>query len=134
MIEERYKTIRRNGCSLLNIQRFVSDRETLKPANFGTISSYFTLDSVTKIAYGKEFGWMAANEDLYHWNEMQTSLVPMTVLGAAIPAVGVLLNILRRVAGPSPKDAKGLGRALRLVPCLHRLYLDLTGLAWHKAS
>lgn len=93
-------------------ERYISDGAKSRPANFGEITADFTLDTLTKIAYGKELEWMAAHEDLYNWIKITTGLIPLTVFGAAVPTAGVILDVLRRISAPNPNDKKGVGRLM----------------------
>ncbi|KAJ4287284.1 hypothetical protein N0V90_012682 [Kalmusia sp. IMI 367209] len=77
------------------------------------IASYFTLDVISKIAFGQSCGFIALNNDPFGYMEN---------LKTFLPAVGIfgvfaeLTNILRipfiKAALPSSMDKRGLGRVM----------------------
>lgn len=46
-------------------RKYVSFGSGLKPLDVARIAQYFTLDSITRIAYGREFGYLATEEDVF---------------------------------------------------------------------
>ncbi|KAM7205433.1 cytochrome p450 [Naviculisporaceae sp. PSN 640] len=72
---------------------------------------YFTLDSFTKLAYGKPMGFMAADSDLYSYMAILEQSVPAIMLFGEWPILGkIFLNDwVLKLIGPKPTDKKGLG-------------------------
>ncbi|OCT52372.1 pisatin demethylase [Cladophialophora carrionii] len=81
------------------------------PIDFATFAQYFTLDSLTHIAFGRPFGFLTHNEDLYNYNKTSTAFFPVLELGTNFPWVHAILSspLLQALAGPKPEDKAGLG-------------------------
>lgn len=75
---------------------------------------YFTLDSITRIAFGEAFGYLATDSDVYGYIESLEIMMPRLSAVNDIPLLrkalfskwGLLLT------GPSKKDPKGWGKLL----------------------
>lgn len=93
-------------------ERHISTGGDLRVVDFSVLSSYYSLDVLTRIAYGRAFGWMKEDKDLYDWNKEASFLLPITVFSGAIPLAGRVFGWLRVLAGPSPKDKHGIGQVL----------------------
>ncbi|KAK0612494.1 cytochrome P450 [Bombardia bombarda] len=85
-----------------------------KLLDLATISQYFTLDSITKVAFGHEFGFLRKEEDVYEWVAMTTELGPAMVTAASIPYLAAIMStkFMMRITGPKPGDKRGFGRIL----------------------
>ncbi|KAF2442588.1 putative P450 monooxygenase [Karstenula rhodostoma CBS 690.94] len=77
------------------------------------VTSYFTLDIISKVAFGEPFGFLAANDDPFGYAANLKQILP------AIGWFGVyheLTNILRipfiKSSLPSSMDKRGLGRVM----------------------
>ena len=103
MIDERVQDL------IVLIQRIgVGQRQTI---DFARIAQYFTLDSLTHIAFGRPLGFLIENRDLYDYNESSTAFFPVLAMGASVPAVNNILKsrIVQFLAGPKAQDKAGLG-------------------------
>ena len=103
MIDERVQDL------ISLIQRLgVEQRETV---DFARIAQYFTLDSLTHIAFGRPLGFLHENRDLYDYNASSTAFMPVLAMGASVPIIGDILKsrIVQFLAGPKSKDKAGLG-------------------------
>jgi len=95
-------------------RKYLSTDKELKPMDFAKTAQYFTLDAVTKIAYGKEFGYLATDSDVYEYIETAEAYVPNLVILAEIP---YLWNLVKHpwvlnALGPKKTDQKGMGTIL----------------------
>ncbi|KAK3364921.1 hypothetical protein B0T24DRAFT_723929 [Lasiosphaeria ovina] len=74
--------------------------------------AYFTLDAITKIAYGKEFGYLAADKDIYDYIKTCEEQVPSLVVMAELPFLASRSGIPGRsaFAGPTPEAVALLQR------------------------
>lgn len=99
-------------------ERYISDDDkgVLRKMDLAAVMQYFTLDVITKIAYGKEFGWLETNQDLYGW---------MSTVQKAVPAIALMAEhpIMRKIfmsktfldwSGPKHSDKEGIGRVMGL--------------------
>lgn len=72
---------------------------------------YFTLDSLTDMAFGFPFGFLEKDEDLYEYNKSSTEFFPVMELATNVPAIWSIISsrLMQALAGPKPEDRKGLG-------------------------
>ncbi|WDK23181.1 cytochrome P450 [Colletotrichum graminicola] len=87
---------------------------TREKTDFADLSRFFTLDVITRLAYGKEFGWVEASEDLYGYG---AGINTFTVLGSIMSDVTWLhplarWNFISRRFKPRPTDKEGVGRVV----------------------
>ena len=103
MIDERVQDL----ISLI-LRVGVEQRETV---DFARIAQYFTLDSLTHIAFGRPLGFLLENRDLYDYNASSTAFLPVLAMSASVPFLGNILRsrIVQFLAGPKAKDKAGLG-------------------------
>jgi hypothetical protein len=47
--------------------KYISTPDTFRPIEFGERSAFFTLDVVTELAYGKAFGYLEEDKDLFDY-------------------------------------------------------------------
>lgn len=95
-------------------RKFLSTGDTTNPVDLAPLSRYFTLDVITRLAYGKEFGHLDDGTDIYGYVsqvDMAFKLVSMT------RAVPFLLHVLYwqpilNLIGPKPTDKTGLGKIM----------------------
>jgi hypothetical protein len=92
-------------------RKYLSTSSDVKPFDWGLVAQYFTLDSLTKVAYGEEFGCLAADADV---NEYITTVEEMGfyfALCSDVPWMGkmFLAPWVLKLLGPKPTDKTGLG-------------------------
>lgn len=95
-------------------RRYLSKGATLRPMDFGQKAQYFTLDVITKIAYGKEFGFVANDEDVHEYIKTTEETVPFLAFLTMVPWANSFFNKswVRELVGPSPKDKHGVGKLM----------------------
>ncbi|KAI0509404.1 pisatin demethylase [Xylaria bambusicola] len=78
------------------------------------LMSYFTMDVITKVAFGQEYGYLKANEDLYSFLKEVRDNWPKFALMVDIPLVrDILLNpVSLKLFGPSVTDSQGMGKLM----------------------
>jgi len=84
------------------------------PLDFAQMAQYFTLDSITKIAFGEEFGFLAREEDVHSYLQSIEDIAPIMHVSAEIPALASIVAspFVLKLAGPKLTDKKGLGRLM----------------------
>lgn len=85
--------------------------ENNKAFDFAMFAGYFTLDSLTEIAFGQALGFLTANKDLYKYIQTSTDFFPIMELGTNHPIILNILNsrIMQASAAPKPTDRIGFG-------------------------
>lgn len=96
-------------------RKYISTDLELKPIDLATTAQYFTLDALTKVAYGYAFGYLATDSDVYDYIKETETLVPSLVAAAEVPWIGKILfsPTFLKFAGPKPSDKKGFGMMLK---------------------
>lgn len=74
-------------------------------------SSYFTLDVITRLAFGKEFGYLREEKDHYDFLHSLHDLWPQMSTCADIPWIRNMLfsSFFLNLLGPKPTDKAGFG-------------------------
>jgi cytochrome P450 len=91
------------------IQREYADKNQVM--DFAKLAQYFTLDSLTTLAFGAPFGFITKNKDLYDYNKTTTAFFPLLELSMNIPLIQSVLSskLMHLIAGPKAEDKSGLG-------------------------
>jgi cytochrome P450 len=88
--------------------------DKLAPADMASLAQYFTVDVLSKVAYGKEFGNLREDRDVYDYVESTMQLLTLLVLCAELPIFRrIFMNkTVLGMIGPSMKDETGMGKIL----------------------
>lgn len=98
-----------------HIRRYISDRGSVtRPYDLAVATQYFTMDAITKIAYGKEFGYLETNSDVFHVIRTIEETLPYAVMNAEMPFLGWVFSRpwVVKLLAPKKTDPSGLGRML----------------------
>lgn len=93
-----------------------TDKDT-KIVDFASLCTYLTIDSITKLGFGKELGYIENNADPYEYIEAVQKTLPLISVVSVIPMAVTVLSIpfVKAIVAPSPKDKKGIGKLLTYV-------------------
>ena len=82
-----------------------------------TIVQYFTLDSITKIAFGERLGFPRTESDLYGHLGMLRELMTVLNIASAIPFLAFLTSLrwVQTLAVPTGENARGIYKILPFV-------------------
>lgn len=88
--------------------------------DWANISRFFTLDVITRLAYGKAFGWVEADKDLYGYNGTIDKSMKMMGILAEISWLHPIRRWgwVNRHLKPQATDKEGMGRVIGYVPDL----------------
>ncbi|KAM7197460.1 cytochrome p450 [Naviculisporaceae sp. PSN 640] len=92
-------------------RKYISTDSVVKPMDWGLVAQYFTLDSLTKVAFGDAFGYLQTDSDVYEYIKTVEDSTVYFALCSDIPWIGQILTskLVLRLAGPSVSDKTGLG-------------------------
>ncbi|KAK3389819.1 cytochrome P450 [Podospora didyma] len=93
-------------------EKYVSTTEkVVKPMDWAMVAQYFTLDSLTKVAYGKAFGYLESDSDVYEYIKTVEGSTVYFALCSDVPWLGeiFLSRPVLKLLGPKVSDQKGLG-------------------------
>lgn len=81
--------------------------------DFGRKASYFTLDVISSLAFGKAFGDLERDEDVHKYIEMIEETGPSIILLTVLPWIMTLLQLpILKSFLPSAKDNFGFGKIM----------------------
>lgn len=95
-------------------RKYISTDTDFRPIDLATVIQYFTLDALTRIAYGKEFGYLETDSDVHAYIETSEAYVPIIVLFAEIPFLGRVFfsPLALKLLGPKHTDKVGIGKMI----------------------
>ena len=90
---------------------------TSNPVDFARKAQYFTLDVISAIAFGKPFGFLAENRDMFDYIKTTEETLPFIIVVGVLPSLNKILQIklLNQFFIPSVKDKLGLGKIMGYV-------------------
>lgn len=99
------------GLKALIRRKYLSTPSSTRPIDFANAAQYFTLDSLAKIAFGREFGYLAADADFNGYIKLMEQTTAALALGADVEWIGKLLfsDFMLKLLGPKPTDHTGVG-------------------------
>ena len=95
------------------IEKYLTTGSDFKPFDFGRKAQFFTLDVITHLAYGKAFGFLKTDSDVYEYIKTVEETLPAAMLVTVLPWMNWLLQtkLVKRIL-PSEKDPIGFGKLL----------------------
>jgi hypothetical protein len=87
--------------------------------DFAPLTSYFTMDIITKVVFGQEFGYLAADADLYAFLHTVREGWPILAVSIEVPLIRAILFSpwFLKLFGPKVTDKLGMGKLMR---CMRR--------------
>jgi hypothetical protein len=85
-----------------------------RAVDFSPLSRYFTLDVITRLGYGKAFGYLDEGIDVYGFVGQVDMMVSTMSVAMDIPLARKILftPFVMRLVGPQPTDATGIGKVM----------------------
>lgn len=104
------------------IQNFVTMLETkytsaeseIRPVDMAEKIQFLALDIIGDISLGKPFGYLKQDRDLYNFNEINMSSLPILTFVSILPGIADVIHTWPfRLALPKEGDQVGFGRLLK---------------------
>ncbi|KAI2778425.1 cytochrome P450 monooxygenase [Daldinia loculata] len=94
-------------------RKYLSGSQTRR-VDLAPLARYFTLDLITRLAYGQAFGFLDADGDLYGYTTQLDKTLKMQNLCQEVPFLKriVLSRPFYALFGPKPTDEEGLGKMM----------------------
>jgi hypothetical protein len=109
------QTIDDNVAALVKLidSKYISTSTNYKPMDFGRKAQYFTLDTISSLAFGEAFGHLERDEDVHGYAQMLDEAGPAIIMLAVLPFVRSVLQLpVIRSLLPSSKDKIGFGKVM----------------------
>lgn len=89
------------------------DQGAYRIVDLARVTSFFTLDVISKIAFGESFGFLDRDEDPFGYIENLAQMLPaIIVFGVYFELTNLLKMPLLKAALPKSTDKRGLGRVM----------------------
>ena len=90
--------------------KYISTSQSYRPIDFGEKASFFTLDVISELAFGQEFGYLDQDGDVFDYLKITKTFIPIMMVVANVPSLADLLHSpLLRGLLPSESDKLGFG-------------------------
>ncbi|KAK2692978.1 hypothetical protein QWA68_007221 [Fusarium oxysporum] len=106
---------------IMNLVRLIQDKYISKPREFRPLlwsktAGLFTLDVISRLALGQEFGCLNRDEDIHCFFDTLRDYLPIVSLTTDVPWLRNIAfsPLFLRLFGPSIKDKKGIGKMMGL--------------------
>ncbi|KAK3110938.1 hypothetical protein LTR53_014273 [Teratosphaeriaceae sp. CCFEE 6253] len=99
---------------IVDLVGLIRDRYTGTIIDLADVMRFFTLDVLSTLAFGRPFGFMAANKDLWDYGKTNAEFMPIFQLQANHGWMRRILSspVMQALAAPKVTDATGIGPAL----------------------
>ncbi|KAK3347091.1 cytochrome P450 [Lasiosphaeria hispida] len=93
--------------------KYISEPGLLRPMDLAAKAQFFTLDVISDVSFGAPFGFLTEDTDLFQYNEINASAIPIMNMLQAMPWLSnVVYRWPLRLALPSDGDKVGFGRLM----------------------
>lgn len=95
-------------------RKYISTTKETHLVEFAELTSFFTMDTITRSAFGKEFGYLKTDSDVYGFLAGVRETWPGLAIALDIPWIRNILfsRLYLRLFGPKPTDGSGLGKLM----------------------
>ncbi|KAK4212434.1 cytochrome P450 [Rhypophila decipiens] len=92
-------------------EKYLSTSKSFKPMDMSRAIPWFTMDSITKLSFGEEWGHIKADDDIRGFVDASTKFARFGTLCAETPPLRRIMfsKPMLRLMGPKETDAAGLG-------------------------
>lgn len=93
--------------------KYISSGSEYRPVDFARKAQYLTLDLIGQIAFGKPFGFIENDDDMYAYIETTENTIPVMMFVCAFPALAkVIHSPIFKSLMPKKTDSYGLGKIM----------------------
>jgi hypothetical protein len=98
-------------------RRWLSTSDSHRPLDFAPLSRFFTLDVITRLAYGEPFGHLDEGTDVYGWVEQVDTMMKIMGVTLDVPFIRSICfsRVVLGLFGPKPTDKWGIGKVMGYV-------------------
>lgn len=90
--------------------KYLSTASSYRPMDYAQKAQYFTLDVISDLAFGRAFGYLEQDDDVFEYIKITNSFIPIMLILANVPSLANLLHSrLFRGLLPSESDKLGFG-------------------------
>lgn len=95
-------------------RKYLSTPRESRPVEFAELTSFFAMDTITRSAFGKEFGYLKTDSDVYGFLAGVRETWPSLAIALDLPWIRNILfsRLYLRLFGPKTTDTSGLGKLM----------------------
>ncbi|KAL8780102.1 MAG: hypothetical protein Q9213_006624 [Squamulea squamosa] len=95
-------------------RKYKSVGSDLRPLDFARLSQYFTLDTLTDIAFNRPLGYMASDSDQYQYLQNLQQSFSFNLVLSVLPELWRCFDVkwVRAMIAPKPGDPMGFGKLM----------------------
>ncbi|KAL7786367.1 cytochrome P450 [Trichoderma ceciliae] len=106
-------------------RKYVSSGSDIRPFDMAEKTQFFALDAIGDISLGQPFGYLDKDEDLYQYNKINTTSLPLMNVVSVMPSLANLIHTWPlRLLLPKEGDQVGFGRLMRFARSYVETRLD----------
>lgn len=95
-------------------RKYVSSGSDVRPVDMAEKAQFFALDAIGDMSLGQPFGYLEKDQDLYQYNEINTTSLPMMNVVSVMPSLANLVHKWPlRLLLPKEGDQVGFGRLMQ---------------------
>jgi hypothetical protein len=95
-------------------EKYLSTPGKTREVDLGRVVALFALDAITRIAFGQEFGGLAADADTHGYVKTIENVASTVSIAAEVPFLRRILfsDAMLRLVGPKTSDETGVGKMM----------------------
>jgi hypothetical protein len=108
-------------------RKYISTPTSFPALDLATVAQFFTMDVITDLAFGEEFGFLAKDEDVYEYCAAVKQMMPVMDAVTLFPRlIGFFqTKFAERYILPTENDPTGLGKVIGFVIIFYRVGIEL---------
>jgi hypothetical protein len=100
-------------------RKYLTTASGYRPVDLTRPTQYFTLDVIMSVAFGRRFGHLKSDSDIYGYLEMSESFMPVVAITLVYPWIcNIMESRFMSWMGPKDTDKNGMGKIMGQVPKL----------------
>ena len=98
-------------------RKYLSTSSAFRSLDLARRAQFFTMDVITDLAFGREFGFLVNDEDVHEYCATVGSMLPAMNAVSVFPRLIRLLrtSVVKKYVLPSENDPTGLGKVIGFV-------------------
>jgi len=94
--------------------KYLTTPSEFKPMDLARKAQFFTLDVITKIAFGEAFGDLVNDTDMYQYIKSTEEMLEVIIMAGTMPLMKSMFTVewIGNLMFPSDKDGMGIGKLI----------------------
>ncbi|KAL7956776.1 cytochrome P450 [Trichoderma compactum] len=106
-------------------REYISSGPDVRPVDMAEKTQFFALDAIGDISLGRPYGYLETDQDLYQYNEINTTSLPVMNIVSVMPSLANLVHTWPlRLLLPKEGDQVGFGRLMHFARSYVETRLD----------